>query len=762
MKYIDKFLKILKTDRNTFFTYVLTLISIYIAIDRVVELLFLCLTGISVSYWGPIAYTIAFACPVFAFLFSFSSKFVKDTTQKFAFTILYIIMLYIMAISMFVQWFNQAGWLLLLSVPNYAEIVTNFYPEVKRAFCAIAIYLPVTTFFSLFWFIYTELNDTPLEYQSIMDYTGLDISKKPEKLGPYAYEIAFGTDYETGAPAKIVDVRRYEPTFICGTSGTGKTSLVFEPMIAHDIKQKSFFKESSKALGYVALKTGLASLSCPYDNEYLNKNFNLNMLTINDGKEKLYKAYMHKMLLNENSLVYRDLGITFLSPDYEATSHMMDVADNFNIPYTLVDPSNSKSAGINPFAYGSPEEVAVVISTILSNTYFSLHPTPEEAYAQNLSSQAVENLSILLSEMYPRLHDGALANIEDILDMLNNFDLILDLCKKVEEIPELAVKYKLQLNYFRKYFAPGDFIQQTESSIYSAINQLDSILRMSGLRNILCNRTNNINFEDALKNGELIFVCTRRGDLGPMLHKAFGLFFILSMQYAVLKRPGNENTRIPNFLYIDEFSDFICKNTLPLFTMYRKYRVGTIISTQNIDQLDAFEGSKQTILANCTTKMVFGNNSPKDNEFWSKELGYKKKWLMSVDYHLEPGNNHSSDLKGAKWDWTPYFKPEAIQNFKFKIAGFKSKDEKGKTYAAKVTLNFLDSEYKEPHSSKTYDFSKYNSSTVADQNTHSKNDYGLSYDNGSDPIQADPNLLFHNDDAIIFDINKHNNNNNNN
>ena len=760
MKYIDKFLKILKTDRNTFFTYVLTLISVYIAIDRVVELLFLCLTGISVSYWGPIAYTIAFACPVFAFLFSFSSKFVKDTTQKYAFTILYIIMLYIMAISMFVQWFNQAGWLLLLSVPNYAEIVTSFYPEVKRAFCAIAIYLPVTTFFSLFWFIYTDLNDTPLEYQSIMDYPGLDISKKPEKLGPYAYEITFGTDYETGTPAKIVDVRRYEPTFICGTSGTGKTSLVFEPMIAHDIKQKSFFKESSKALGYVALKTGLASLSCPYDNEYLNKNFNLNMLTINDGKEKLYKAYMHKMLLNENSLVYRDLGITFLSPDYEATSHMMDVADNFNIPYTLVDPSNPKSAGINPFAYGSPEEVAVVISTILSNTYFSLHPTPEEAYAQNLSSQAVENLSILLSEMYPRLHDGALANIEDILDMLNNFDLILDLCKKVEEIPELAVKYKLQLNYFRKYFAPGDFIQQTESSIYSAINQLDSILRMSGLRNILCNRTNNINFENALKNGELIFVCTRRGDLGPMLHKAFGLFFILSMQYAVLKRPGNENTRIPNFLYIDEFSDFICKNTLPLFTMYRKYRVGTVISTQNIDQLDVFEGSKQTILANCTTKMVFGNNSPKDNEFWSKELGYKKKWLMNVDYHLEPGNNHSSDLKSAKWDWTPYFKPEAIQNFKFKNAGFKSKDEKGKIYAAKVTLNFLDSEYKEQHSSKKYDFSKYNSSTVADQNHHSKEDYSFSNDDNLDPIQTDTNFLFHNDDAIIFDINKHNNNNN--
>lgn len=73
-KYIDKFLKMLKTDRNTFFTYVLTLFSVYFCIDRVVEMILLCFTGISVDYWGPFMYTIAIACPVFAFLFSASSK----------------------------------------------------------------------------------------------------------------------------------------------------------------------------------------------------------------------------------------------------------------------------------------------------------------------------------------------------------------------------------------------------------------------------------------------------------------------------------------------------------------------------------------------------------------------------------------------------------------------------------------------------------------------------------------------------------------
>ena len=753
MNPFDKMLKKLKTDRNTFYTYILTLISIYIAIDRIVELLFLCFSGISVSYWGPIRYTIAFACPVFAFLFSYSSKFVKDTTQKYAFLILYAIMIYIMAISMFVQWINQAGWLLLLSVPNYVEIVTNFYPEVKRAFCAIAIYLPVTTFFSLFWFFYADVNETPLEYQSIMDYPGLNISKKPEHLGPYSFEVNFGTDYETGTLAKVVDSRRFESMYVCGVSGAGKTSLIFEPLIAHDIKQKRFFKDSSKALGFVALKTGLAVLNSPYDNDYLNKNFNLNMLTAKDGKDKLFKAYIHKMILADSPVVYRDLGLTSISPDYETISHMIEVADNFNIPYTLVDPSNSNSAGINPFAYGSPEEVAIVISTILTNTYFTQRPNHEEAYHQNMAAQAIENLCILLSVMYPKLHDGDLATIEDILDMFNDFSLILKLCDEIEKDSTLANKYKLQIRYFRKYFSPGDFIHETETSIYSAITQLDSLLRINGLRNILCNRTNNLNFDDALKNGEIIFVCTRRGDLGPLIHRAFGLFYILSMQFAVLRRPGNEKNRIPHFLYIDEFSDFVCKNTMPLFTMYRKYRVGTVISTQNVDQLNAFSGSRQTILANCSTEIVFGGNSPEDNEFWSNELGHRKIWQMSVDYHLEQGKVGTSDLKGAKWDWAPFFKPAAIQSFPFKVAGFKSKDSAGKQITAKITLDFLDSEYKEPHTSKTYNFSKYNdtASTSKDSTSRSNTEYN---DKNFDPIQSDSNFLFNNDDAIIFDINK--------
>ena len=74
LKVIDKFLKYLKTDRNTFLTYVLTLITAYLIVDRIAEMFMMIFTGMGVSYWGPIKSTLALACPVFAFLFSCSSK----------------------------------------------------------------------------------------------------------------------------------------------------------------------------------------------------------------------------------------------------------------------------------------------------------------------------------------------------------------------------------------------------------------------------------------------------------------------------------------------------------------------------------------------------------------------------------------------------------------------------------------------------------------------------------------------------------------
>ena len=78
MKLFDKFLKILKTDRNTFATYILLMVTIYLIVDRVFEVLLIITNGVAYHYFEPQVYGLAFLAPIFCFLFSFSSSFIKS------------------------------------------------------------------------------------------------------------------------------------------------------------------------------------------------------------------------------------------------------------------------------------------------------------------------------------------------------------------------------------------------------------------------------------------------------------------------------------------------------------------------------------------------------------------------------------------------------------------------------------------------------------------------------------------------------------
>ena len=422
---------------------------------------------------------------------------------------------------------------------------------------------------------------------------------------------------------------------VCGGSGSGKTSLVYEPLIAKDIERKYFYRETSKELAYTALKTKIAVINKPYDNDYLNKNFSLNMISPVEGKEDLLNTYLKKMILGTSSegTIYRDLGLTLMSPDFEVIAHMSDVCKNFGINYDIIDPNGNTSMGLNPFVYDSPSKIAITISSALKAMYTTSNTDVEEAYREDLSIQAIENVAILLKEMYPRMNDGALPNMEDLLKMLTNFELIEKMCEIMAHDDDLKEKYNTQLTYFKKnFYKNSNGRDNMEKYIYPTVSQLDNLLRLPGVKSILCNRHSNVDFDKLLAEGKMLFICTRRGDLGAAGHKAFGLFFLISMQNAVLRRPGNENNRIPHFLYIDEFADFVCKATEAMFTMFRKYKVGTAISLQSLAQLD-IAGQKDhyrsIILSNCANKIFTGNADYDELVWWSGEFGSKREWTYS-------------------------------------------------------------------------------------------------------------------------------------
>lgn len=678
------------------------------------------------------------------------------------------------------QWINQFLWIFLFSLPNYSGIVNGFMDVIKPAFTALACYIPVITIFPIFKKMATGFADVKDIRDSVADYNGISLAPETDQVGPYACEMFICRDGETGKAIKTPEARRFEASLIVGVSGSGKTTMAFEPMIARDIEKKFFLREASKELGFTALKTGIATVKEPFSNDYLNANFSLNMLEIKVGKEKIFNTYLKNLIYysSGNKNIYKTLGITYLAPDFESVSHIIEVLNNYDMKYNLIDPNDPNSLGLNPFVFDDPIKTSISISAVLKRMYETNQVTVQQAFMQNITTQALENLSLLLKEIYPKTHNGLLPNLEDLLMMLNNFDLVEQFCEKMKKFPELADKYKILLTYFQNNFYAGSAgYEDTRTSLQAASAQLENLLRFPGVRNILCNRTNNLNFDKALENGEITLICTRRGDLGAAVNKAFGLFTLLLMQHSIISRPGIEKSRIPHFLYIDEFPPFVCKATEDFFTLFRKYRVGLIISAQNLSQfgtnntLNNSQSYRQTLLANCTTKIVFGNNTPEDNEWWEKEFGDKREWSFKMDYDTQGTDKnggipeYNPKYKDITWAYKMNFKAGKVQAQKFKAIIYKTRDIKGKMLVGKGKLDFLESKYKEKHSSKQFNFAKYFDATA----THDvepndilssvfgkpKFDTNMSDDDG--PIKynsTDARYFLDNDNAITYNIDK--------
>ena len=717
----------IKTNPNkvaTVLFYTLTSILVLFSLSRILGFM---IGNIKViNNISPYIYTIFLIIPALAFSYYVNSGIPKNDENKVKIYILTTSLFGIILGGMTCTWLNVIAWWLLEQLPNYSKVI-GYYPELfTPAIRTLCLAVPFVASFRIVDYFLYILRDDDIP-KGIAGFIGLSLIKQSKENGAFSCETIICRQKGTNLPVIVPESKRYEATLVQGATGTGKTAMVLLPMSALDIEKKFFFREYSKKIGYAMLKKGVAYMSGPYNNEYINKVFSLKFLRPKRGMEEEFYDTVKPMLQYIDNATgeafYKDVGVTIVENDGNFISKVIGVANNFDLNVLSIDPAAPETTlSINPFAIPDPAKVASIIADVLNAMYESTGGGKAgDPFFTQVTMDAFQNLSILLKEMYPVLNDGVIASLEDMLELLYNFDAVEEMTEEMKKIPELEQKYKILIRYFEKNFykpslningfeipgTRGSGRKDTEKFLYGAITQLNNLVRNPGLKAALCGKENIIDFDEALKNGSIITACSRKGDLGITQAKAFGMFFILQFQDAVLRRKGSEDTRTPHFLYIDEFPEYITKDMEVMFTLFRKYRCGVTVAIQNLSQLEKSGQAyyRQTVLANTKTQIVFGDTVPEDSKYWSEAFGKEKKLDVKSSFSVESG-----DL--AKKTNMQIDDKDRIKMFKLSEQGFgsvfyKTKNVKGSSIFGEGKTAFLDAKYSKKFDILMYNFEKY-------------------------------------------------------
>ena len=145
------------------------------------------------------------------------------------------------------------------------------------------------------------------------------------------------------------------------------------------------------------------------------------------------------------------------------------------------------------------------------------------------------------------------------------------------------------------------------------------------IRNVIGQPKSAFNFGDAMQSGKIILCNLSKGLTGEINSQLIGRTFAMQIKIHALRRAKIESKdRMPFFLYVDEFQNYVSKSFESIMSEARKYKLGLCMANQYIEQLKAAGLGWSIDLS----KPIFGNVgnqlylnvSPEDAEFLVKNV----------------------------------------------------------------------------------------------------------------------------------------------
>jgi len=161
---------------------------------------------------------------------------------------------------------------------------------------------------------------------------------------------------------------------------------------------------------------------------------------------------------------------------------------------------------------------------------------------------------------------------------------------------------------------------QREERVESTFNRVKPFVEHQLIRNIIGQQTNTVDFPAMLANRKIFLVnLARQGSIAQDDQHLLGTLLVNEILTAAFARaPGS---RVPYYLFIDEFQHFVTKDMCEILDGGRKFGLHLILAHQHLSQLKERDPEVYySALTNARLKTVFGGMDDDDLDVLAKEL----------------------------------------------------------------------------------------------------------------------------------------------
>jgi len=155
------------------------------------------------------------------------------------------------------------------------------------------------------------------------------------------------------------------------------------------------------------------------------------------------------------------------------------------------------------------------------------------------------------------------------------------------------------------------------------VSKFASFLTNAYVKPIVSQQKSTINFRQIMDEGKILLVKLAKGKIGDFNSNLLGMILIGKLLVAALEREDiPEDQRVPFYLYIDEFQNFLTDGINVILSEARKYKLSLTMGHQFIGQLTRSGGDnkiRDSIFGNVGNKAIF-RVGVEDAKFLEKEV----------------------------------------------------------------------------------------------------------------------------------------------